>query len=146
MSEQEPQAPSWLLLDDAYVKEAGTALAHYLRRDRPVELAYTPGNGTLYELVFTSAGGLASATHEMDHVRGRSIKQDRPEFNHEEESMLVLSWIGHGAMPLDLRRLPVDSYLGEKFHECTLGDAAALRQLLLSLSEAMGFRSLAIVR
>src|SRR5438445_12255191 len=106
-------------LDVAYVTDAGRAVGRYLLRNRTCELAYTPGNGTLYELVFVPAMGLDAAKGEMDHDKALSITADRPELFHSDESMVLLGWLGHGFWPCDLRAVWHDSYIAEKYADCS---------------------------
>lgn len=131
-------------LDAAYVADAGQAIAHYcVGRGRSCEIAYTPGNGTLYELVFTPVGlGLDRVRDWMDHDKRRSISEDRAEWAHEADALVLVSWLGHGAWQVDLRSVWHDSYIAEKFDRCSVGDAAALRQLLLAVAERARLRGL----
>lgn len=133
-------------LDASYVRDAGRGVAHYMLRNRPCELAYTPGNGTLYELLFVPMMGCDGAHSWMDHDRRRSIVADRPELREREESMILLGWLGHGCWQVDLTMVWHESYLVDKYADCSQGDAAALRALLLEVATASHMRTLAVVR
>jgi hypothetical protein len=133
--------------DAEYLQDASRAAVHYLRRSRTCEIAYQPGNGTLYELVLVPAGaGLAKASDWMDHRKARSITQDRPELaeGRAEDEWIMLAWLGHGCWPIDLGAVWTANYLAEKFADCTLGDGEALRALLLAIADAAGLRRLQV--
>lgn len=133
--------------DVEYLRDAAQAVVHYLRRGVACELSYTPGNGTLYELILVPAGaGLAKAAAWMDHPKARSITDDRPELAEglAEEHWIMLAWIGHGCWQVDLRAVWTAGYFVEKFSDCTEGDAEALRALLFEISDKAGLRRLQV--
>lgn len=131
------------MLDEGYLLDAARAVNRYVwAMGKACELAFTPGNGTLYELILTPASSVYSASNWMDHANARSIAKDRPELRGaREDEWLHLSWIGHGCWPVDLRSVWSVSYFAEKFHDCTLGDADALRALLLMVAAEAGIAS-----
>lgn len=133
--------------DRDYLQDAAQAVVHYLRRSSACELAYTPGNGTLYELILVPAGaGLSKVAGWMDHPKARSITEDRPELGDgvAEEHWILLAWIGHGCWQVDLRAVWSAGYFVEKFESCTEGDGEALRALLLEVSDKAGLRRLQV--
>lgn len=131
------------MFDEGYLQEAAAAVKRYVwAMGKACELAFTPGNGTLYELILTPASSLYSAANWMDHHNARSIAKDRPELSGAaEEYWLLVSWVGHGCWPVDLRAVWHPGYFAEKFHDCTFGDGEALRALLLRVASTAGIAS-----
>lgn len=132
-------------MDLEYVKDAATGVAHYVRRGQVCELAFMPGNMTLYELVVLPADAMSKASGWMDHEKARSIREDRPELAEAAaDSWVVLGWLGHGCWPVDLAAVWTADYLAEKF-SCSPGDGEALRALLLEVADQMGLRRLQVI-
>lgn len=127
-------------MDEGYLRDAAQAVKRYVwGMGKACELAFMPGNGTVYDLILTPAPALYSVSNWMDHANARSIAKDRPELQGDrEDEWLHLSWIGHGCWPVDLRSVWLASYFAEKFHDCSLADGEALRALLLMVAVESG--------
>lgn len=109
-------------------------IAQSLRRGRAVEYAYEPGNMTRYNLVLVP---LHAPLDRADSQLAQPTLAGVPltdGSNDYEDGWIVLVWIGHGAMPIDVRssrHVPQPSYISEKLGaSCSLADAQALRALL----------------
>jgi hypothetical protein len=127
------------IVNTDYIEDAGKAVRRSLvLRGETVELAYTPGNMTQYNLVFLPVGAdnsaLVAAADWMDNEKARSIFRGDYAFVQDDEGWTLVSWIGHGAVLLQLGgdnpSVPAAPYLHEKFGpSCTYGDAEALAAL-----------------
>lgn len=130
-------------MDDSYIGEAIFAVRRYANvRGRSCEIAYTPGNGTLYPLVFVPVGfdalDLYSASDDMDDPRRRSIFRDEHPHTNDQDGWMLVAWLGHGAWIFRIAgetpEPPHPSYVREKFAGCTEADAAELARLFAGIA------------
>jgi hypothetical protein len=123
-------------LDAAYVREVAKAVASALADGAPVEVAFQPGDGTRYDLVFVPVQALRTAPPrrttsgvEWDDRAALGVSR--------HVGAAVVSWVGHGAHGLDLA---VGGFVGEylaALYGTTVGSGYALAHLLERVAEEM---------
>lgn len=102
-------------LDMHYVAKTGKAIAFALRDGEPIEVSYTPGDMTCYQLIFTPLHAIACPA---GRVTGDPPRESPPrcEFGVGRAlGAVVVAWIGHGAAAYDLKEKWHGSYVGPHF-------------------------------
>lgn len=123
-------------LDEDYVRQTAGAVAAALRgQGEPIGVAFQPGDGTRYDLVFVPVQNLR---HAPGRVKNGETWGAAPELGiSREPGTALVSWPRHGAIGLDLRTGGFEPvYLLELF-DTTLGSACTLAILFEAIAEAL---------
>lgn len=111
-------------LDPDVIEDEGRMAGALLSQGKPYGLLYTPGNGTLYELVLTPARGI----HALGGI---------PEGFAEDRDVVVVVAVlnmggAHGFRMLGRAEAPAPDYIAEKLN-VRPADGEALRQLFSAI-------------
>jgi hypothetical protein len=123
-------------LDLDYVEEVARAVAASLRRGEPLGVAFQPGDGTRYDLLFVP-------TQSLRHAAGRVVGGERwgavTDFGiSREPGTAFVAWYRSGGAGFDFRSGGFEPvYLNEVF-STTMGSACALAILFNATAEAFG--------
>src|SRR4051812_17808853 len=98
-------------LDYGYIESSAEEVARALRRGRPVEIAFQPGDGTFYGLVFTPLGISPQLETAAPRVKD-GLEWDRHACKgvgvglDYGEGWALVSYVEHAACPFEILRGP----------------------------------------
>lgn len=127
MSVLNADAVKELRLDQAVIDLAAQDVAAALIYGRTVAVGLAPGNMTNYRLVVATCNSMRVGGNDMTGIT--------PEMRGAASRWVLLSWLGHGAVLLELGGVHW-TYVMEKF-ECNMADAVPIAALLDAVDEEL---------